>query len=124
MLTVQHILMVLQLPNQNMLTVQHKIWYKSKATLMQADTAIQAVMSTNVKHNNRRIIRSQIHSQFLTYRLHLRQHDTVLAGDFKGIAQEMCSSKEMASMEDQAKSVEMQADELQKSFAENIAPFA
>lgn len=110
--------------HQNMLTVQHKIWYKSKATLMQADTAVQAVMSTNVKHNNRRIIRSQIHSQFLTYRLHLRQHDTVLAGDFKGIAQEMCSSKEMASMEYQAKSVEMQADELQKSFAENIAPFA
>merc|ERR1719313_980081 len=69
--------------HENMLKVQHNIWDKSKAALLQADADIQTLLSMNIEHNDRRVIQSKIQTQFLASRLHLRQHDTVLSDDFK-----------------------------------------
>lgn len=110
--------------HQTMLEVNRKIWDKSKTGLLQADEAIQTVLGMNVRHNGQRIIRSQIQSQFLASRLHLRQQDTALSGDFKDFSQEMCSDQKMAALKGEVDSLRKQVGELQQSFSENVAPFA
>jgi len=110
--------------HQTMLEVNHKIWDKSKTGLLQADEAIQTVLGKNVRHNGQRIIRSQIQSQFLASRLHLRQQDTALSEDFKDFSQEMCSDQKMEALKGEVDSLRKQVGELQQSFSENVAAFA
>merc|ERR1719160_1850068 len=110
--------------HQNMLEVKHRMWGKWKDELTASENAVQVALQTNVHHNDRRVIQFKTESQFLTSLQHAKQNDQVLTEGYKDISRKMCSKDIMQQMKNEADQLEKQATELQKSFTENIAPFA
>merc|ERR1719160_1696421 len=110
--------------HQNMLEVEHRMWGKWKEELVQADSAIQTALQTNIQHNDRRIVQFKTESQFLTSLSHAKQNDRVLSEGYKQISRQMCSKEVMSSMKNEIDTLQKQATELQNSFTQNVAPFA
>jgi len=110
--------------HQNMLEVQHHMWSKWRDNLVQADSAIQAALQTNIQHNDRRIMQFKMESQFLTSLSHAKQNDRTLSAGYQQISRQMCSKDIVAGMKKEIDTLQKQASELQGSFTQNVAPFA
>jgi hypothetical protein len=110
--------------HQNMLEVEHRMWGKWKDELVQADSAIQTALQTNIQHNDRRIVQFKTESQFLTSLSHAKQNDRVLSEGYKQISRQMCSKDILSNMKNEIDTLQKQMTELQNSFTQNIAPFA
>jgi hypothetical protein len=108
--------------HQNMLEVEHRMWGKWKEELVQVDSAIQTALQTNIRHNDRRIVQFKTESQFLTSLSHAKQNDRVLSEGYKQISRQMCSKDIMSSMKNEVDTLQKQANELQNSFTQNVAP--
>jgi len=109
--------------HQNMLEVEHRMWGKWKEELVQADSAIQTALNTNIQHNDRRIVQFKTESSFLTSLSHAKQNDYALSDGYKQISRQMCSKNIVSSMKNEADTLQKQATELQNSFTHNVAPF-
>jgi chromosome segregation ATPase len=110
--------------HQNMLEVQHRMWGKWRDELVQADSAIQAALQTNIQHNDRRVMQFKTETQFLTSLSHAKQNDKALSAGYQQISRQMCSKDIVAGMKTEIDTLQKQATELQNSFTQNVAPFA
>lgn len=112
------------LNHQGLLQSWRQVSAKRRDSVERADKAVQTALLTDVKHNNRRMVRLKAELSFLTSLSHAKANDKTLGERFRELSGNLCSADRMKKLQAEDAALRKQATTLQKSYSSDVAPFA